>query len=164
VIALGLLTAGYAVWTVQNELHEWFHRLRPNELVSVVELLHLAPRYGWDFADPSLQILDFKRALNEAGVRGLLHFYARENPDKTALIRDRPRTLISMDEWRNLQLSPDVFVPLECKDNMRTGLYKRRPFGENTHTDVYVMRRWLRRYAREFRGQHEAENQKSPLS
>jgi hypothetical protein len=161
VIAVGLVTAGYAVWVVQNELHEWLYRLRPSELMPLVELRDLAPTYGWDFGEPSLQVLDLMRALNEAGARGLLQFYARENPDSTALIRGRPRALVLVDEWRNLQLSPNGFIVLECQDNMLTELHKRKPFGEKTHSDVYVMRRhvrrWLRRHAREFRGQHEVE-------
>lgn len=160
--ASGVLLVALWVWESGLRLPSGFALSRPRiELMPLIALRDLAAKNGWRMG--SLHVLDFVRALDEAGARGLLKFYARRNPDNTAreLLRDRPREEVPSEEWKNLRVCTDGIMNYDCKDNADTSLRCRRPHLDRAYSDVHVERaaakRWLRREAPQFRGQHEAE-------
>ena len=161
-VLLGVAVIASTLHSVREQLHDLVHWLRPRELIPLLEIKKMATERGWDL---SLQIVDLARALQEAGARGLLDFYGRTEPEKEVLFKDWwkniPRVRIPADEWKNLLISPDNFFYNVKQDNLLSGLATRDPFGESAYRDVYVkqkgVRRWFRRYAREFRGQYQQE-------
>ena len=143
-------------------------RLSPisHDLMPLIELRNMAVGSGWDFGNTSRHPNDLVRALDEAGVRGLLTFYARDTSDTTnpALLRSRPRKKIKPDDWENLRFGIEGIAPLSCDDNMQTRLYRMNPYNELAYSDVHVERaavkQWLKGPAAEFKGKHDAERKR----
>jgi hypothetical protein len=160
-LAIGFLTMGFYLWIAPNDIMEFLYRFRRKDLVPLVELKAMASKRGWNLG--SLHVLDLIRALTEAGVRGHLRFYGRYTEDTTTLMNDRPRRYVALKDWENLRVSPNGIMDYDCQDNSITQLSKFSPHGDRVYSDVHVarkgLRRWFRKHAREFRGQHEAEKE-----
>jgi hypothetical protein len=163
-VVIGLGIASSELWWPRfRAVAPWLFA-RSTDLMPLISLRDHATAHGWAFDKESLQILDFIRALDEAGTRGLLTFYGRKatNESIAHIIRDKPRAPVPLSEWNNLRVSSDGLIDLGCNDNFKTALVKQCPYGEKVRADIFVevkaARRWLKRHAPEFIGQNEAES------
>lgn len=161
-LLLGIVGVLSVLWYVVAPL---FPRLASNNggsLMPLLELRSIAGKSGWDLPDPSLHLLDLEHALNEAGVRGLVDFYARPVKDHMFddFIKGEARQLIPREAWQNLEVS-GRWIDLHCDDNFEITLIQKEPrYGEKVYVDVHADRaqakKWLRRDAPEYKGRNHA--------
>lgn len=161
-LVAGLAFLAYAAWGFLGRPTFSFGAKTKSDLMPLLELRELAGHSGWSLPDPSLHLTDLEHALNEAGVRGLVDFYARPAKDHMFddLIKGEARQLVSREEWKNLEVS-GRWIDLRCSDNFEMTLAKKEPrYGERAYADVHVDRaqakRWLRSDAVEYKGRNQA--------
>jgi hypothetical protein len=144
---------------------------RGEDWMGLMELRRRAETLDWKLREKgSLQILDLKDALSDAGRLGTLSFAGRpfSNGMSDRYLHTYGRKKIGIPEWENLVVSPDAFINLECEDNEKTRLIKANPFGEIAFADIFVERaraiRWLKSDAVRSRGKWtQKEQQKHHL-
>lgn len=124
--------------------------------ISLIEFRDIAVSQGWNFVDPSLEILDLAAALRQAGADGTLKFWGREDRNQfERLNRDEPLYPIQLDHWSDYNIGATEW--LDATDNFYVNTQSMR-LGGIGYWDIHVgsaaTGKWLKEEAEQFKGQN----------
>lgn len=130
-----------------------------NTWLPVVELFDLAEKhYGWNFKDPSVEILDFIYGLRDAGLHKTVILWGKKNHGGfESTTRNEPMGVINKSHWGSYEL--DIFKALNTHDNFYVWSLDKRQGGNiasGGYADIHVSHdtavNWLRDVANRYKG------------
>ncbi len=154
IIAAAAILAAYHYWISRSQValsasaYTDTERAGGNKsrLMTIVELRNEAKSAGWNFIDPSIQILDLADALREAGSLGDLVIFGRKDQMFGDLQRRQPLVEIPATHWSENWINA-VFL---TDESGRDDNYDVRSYSVDTKgfCDLHVERqqalKWLR--------------------
>jgi len=124
----------------------------------LIELRDLAAKDSWDFnAYGSTHIIDFAKALQQAGLDGELKFWGRPNKSSINSVNlNEPLNEIEKEHWKDFIIEPIALFQAENNADVYSYNAAQNDWREGNYIDIHTSEdaaaKWLRTTANSFKG------------